>query len=201
MSLGGEMFSKTNNKELDKIIKDTESKIIKLPQWEIFTIGEFLPDDLKLELKNYVAKLIYDRIKPFTDGISGGKYFYDEWPLEKNVRYLCDDILERLDDKKYKSLCGVRCYDEDFYANLNIISETLGSGVKNRMTDVKNKDITSMRIEDVSMYLAHITKNRILYKFHISHYIKNGILQKLITRIKIIINEGIEASHLQKYQI
>ena len=86
------MFSKTNNKELDNIIKDTESKIIKLPQWEIFTIGEFLPDNLKLEFKSYVAQLIYNRITPFADGISGGKYFYDELPLEKRIKERWDRI-------------------------------------------------------------------------------------------------------------
>lgn len=189
------MFSKTNNKMLDKIIQDAESKIIKLPQWERFTIGEFLPDNLKLEFKSYVAQLIYNRITPFVYGISGGKYFYDELPLEKNVRYLCNDILKRIDDKKnYKSLCGVRFYNEDFYNNLNIISATFGNGVKNGITDVKNKDISSMHIEDVFMFLTHITKKRILYKFHISHYIKNGILQKLIMRINIMINEEIEVS-------
>ena len=51
-----------------------------------------------------------------------------------------------------------------------------------------------MHIEDVFMFLTHITKKRILYKFHISHYIKNGILQKLIMRINIMINEEIEVS-------
>ena len=38
-------------------------------------------------------KILYGNVVHWSDG-------GDELPLEKNVRYLCNDILKRIDDKK-----------------------------------------------------------------------------------------------------
>ena len=195
------MFFKSNNMEDERLqnveafVEEVVSKIVNLPFDSEFTIGQFLPKEWSEKIKQECAEKVFHKIENYFNVVDKHDCI-DKTTLVKPKDEICSRILKFIDENNaYKSIpakkndnlieIGYIEYNKDFYSLLCLLHRTIGEDLKynKNIENVKNKEISSLKVKEITTYLTFIVRGERFCEGHIASYIDNGILKKLILRV------------------